>query len=229
MRRVKNDAVIVSFKDAATEKLARGTRVCRFVKIESAARRELRQLEIAGVLDDLEGLTGQQARSPSRGPRRSAQNPGERPVPICFRWTQADTERVVEIVDYHEDVMTMTKLKPVTPGELLWSVEAHGHLAVPPRQGDRCTGAAHRRNRLGKRAITADTDLRLCRFFGLSDGYWLRAQAAYHTEAAQDELRDTLKRIRPWSGVSDQLGIRPKKRIEQSIRRVRAGSATGGN
>ena len=30
----------------------------------------------------------------------------------------------------------------------------------------------------GRRTITADTDLRLCRFFGLSNGYWLRAQAA---------------------------------------------------
>ena len=38
----------------------------------------------------------------------------------------------------------------------------------------------------GKRAITADTDLRLCRFFGLSNGYWLRAQAAYDTEVAED-------------------------------------------
>jgi len=31
----------------------------------------------------------------------------------------------------------------------------------------------------GRRSITADTDLRLCRFFSLSDGYWLRAQATY--------------------------------------------------
>ena len=37
----------------------------------------------------------------------------------------------------------------------------------------------------GKRAVTADTDLRLCRFFGLSNGYWLRAQAAYDTEVAE--------------------------------------------
>jgi len=36
-------------------------------------------------------------------------------------------------------------------------------------------------------AITADTDLRLCRFLGLSNGYWLRAQAAYDTE---DSRRD---------------------------------------
>ena len=51
----------------------------------------------------------------------------------------------------------------------------------------------------GKRAITADTDLRLCRFFGLSNGYWLRAQAAYDTEVAQADLAETLARIKPWS------------------------------
>jgi addiction module HigA family antidote len=51
----------------------------------------------------------------------------------------------------------------------------------------------------GRRAITADTDLRLCRFFGLSNGYWLRAQAAYDTEVAEEELADPLAQIKPWS------------------------------
>ena len=51
----------------------------------------------------------------------------------------------------------------------------------------------------GKRAITADTDLRLCRFFGLSSGYWLRAQAAQDTEVAERELAPVLLRIRPWA------------------------------
>jgi addiction module HigA family antidote len=50
----------------------------------------------------------------------------------------------------------------------------------------------------GKRSITADTDLRLCRFFGLSNGYWLRAQAAYDTEVAAEDLADALEEIRPW-------------------------------
>lgn len=50
----------------------------------------------------------------------------------------------------------------------------------------------------GKRSITADTDLRLCRFFGLSNGYWLRAQVAYDTEVAEEALSETLKKIRPW-------------------------------
>ncbi|MEZ4604232.1 MAG: HigA family addiction module antitoxin [Desulfobacterales bacterium] len=46
----------------------------------------------------------------------------------------------------------------------------------------------------GKRSITADTDLRLCRFFGLSNGYWLRAQVAHDTEVAEKTLSPLLKR-----------------------------------
>lgn len=52
----------------------------------------------------------------------------------------------------------------------------------------------------GKRSVTADTDLRLCRFFGLSKGYWLRAQAAYDSEVAEREIGPLLAAIRPWSG-----------------------------
>jgi addiction module HigA family antidote len=47
----------------------------------------------------------------------------------------------------------------------------------------------------GKRAITADTDLRLCRYFGLSDGWWLRGQAAYDTAMAREEMGEALARI----------------------------------
>lgn len=54
----------------------------------------------------------------------------------------------------------------------------------------------------GKRAITADTDLRLCRFFGLSNGYWLRAQVAYDTEVAEHELADELAKITPLHSVA---------------------------
>ena len=57
----------------------------------------------------------------------------------------------------------------------------------------------------GKRAITADTDLRLCRFFGLSDGYWLRAQAAYDTEVAREKISSELKTIRTWKNIAAAL------------------------
>jgi plasmid maintenance system antidote protein VapI len=44
--------------------------------------------------------------------------------------------------------------------------------------------------------------LRLCRFFGLSDGYWLRAQAAYDIEVARRELAPELAKIRPWADTA---------------------------
>ncbi len=51
----------------------------------------------------------------------------------------------------------------------------------------------------GRRAITADTDLRLCRYFGLSDGWWLRGQAAYDTAIAREELQEELAAIQKCS------------------------------
>ena len=53
----------------------------------------------------------------------------------------------------------------------------------------------------GKRAITADTDLRLCRFFGLSNGYWLRAQVIHDTEVAERAMGLELAKIKPWAGM----------------------------
>ena len=54
---------------------------------------------------------------------------------------------------------------------------------------------------VGKRSITADTDLRLCRFFGLSDGWWLRLQADYDVEKTRELLSPALEKITPWSSL----------------------------
>jgi antitoxin HigA-1 len=51
----------------------------------------------------------------------------------------------------------------------------------------------------GKRGITADTDLRLCRFFGLTDGWWLRIQGDYDTRLARAALAKKLAKIKPWA------------------------------
>lgn len=50
----------------------------------------------------------------------------------------------------------------------------------------------------GTRRITADTDLRLCRFFGLSDGYFLRLQNAYELMEAKRNLKEVLTEIKPY-------------------------------
>ena len=50
---------------------------------------------------------------------------------------------------------------------------------------------------LGKRAITADTDLRLARYFGLSDGFWLGIQADYELMERRRQIGDALLQIQP--------------------------------
>jgi plasmid maintenance system antidote protein VapI len=54
----------------------------------------------------------------------------------------------------------------------------------------------------GKRAVTADTGLRLCRLFGLSDGRWLRLQASYDTAIARKALWKKLEKITPLKKVA---------------------------
>ena len=97
----------------------------------------------------------------------------------------------------------MSKLKPVTPGELL-KEEFLVPMGISQYRLAKEIGVpAQRISEIvaGKRAITADTDLRLCRFFGLSNGYWLRAQVAYDTEVAEEALAETLAKIEPWEGL----------------------------
>lgn len=98
----------------------------------------------------------------------------------------------------------MAQLKPVTPGELLLE-EFLLPLGISQYRLAKEIGVpAQRIGEIvaGKRAITADTDLRLCRFFGLSNGYWLRAQAAHDTEVAEAALANTLAKIKPWDGAA---------------------------
>lgn len=91
-------------------------------------------------------------------------------------------------------------LRPITPGELLREEFLTPMGLSQYRLAKEIGVPAQRIGEIvaGKRAITADTDLRLCRFFGLSNGYWLRAQAAHDTEVAQLTLSNTLKKIKPW-------------------------------
>ena len=94
----------------------------------------------------------------------------------------------------------MPKLKPVTPGELLLEEFLKPMGISQYRLAKEIGVPAQRISEIvaGKRAVTADTDLRFCRFFGLSNGYWLRAQAAHDTEVAEEALADRLAQIKPW-------------------------------
>lgn len=89
------------------------------------------------------------------------------------------------------------KLKPIHPGEILYEEFllpmgisqyrlAHD-IGVPPR---RINEIVH-----GKRAVTADTALRLSRYFGLSERFWMNLQGWYDLETQKDILGVSLKKI----------------------------------
>ena len=92
--------MIRSFRCPDTERLAQGWAVPRFQSFERVARRKLRQLEIAGCLDDLRVPPGNRLEA-LKGKRQ-----GWHSIRIndqwrlCFRW-QGEDAHEVEIVDYH--------------------------------------------------------------------------------------------------------------------------------
>lgn len=98
----------------------------------------------------------------------------------------------------------MTRLKPIHPGELLQHEFLTPMGITKYRLAKEIGVPAQRIGEIvaGRRAVTADTDLRLCRFFGLSDGYWVRAQAAHDLEVASRALAKTLQKIKPWSDAA---------------------------
>lgn len=92
--------MILSFQDKNTRKLADGIRVKEFISIERVALRKLRQLQIAGCLEDLNVPPGNKLEA-LKGNRKGQYsiriNDQYR---ICFTWTEAGASNV-EITDYH--------------------------------------------------------------------------------------------------------------------------------
>lgn len=109
----------------------------------------------------------------------------------------------------------MDRLAPVTPGEILLKDFLKPMEISQYRLAKEIGVPAQRISEIvaGRRSITADTDLRLCRFFGLSNGYWLRAQAAHDLEAAAATLGAALDRIQPWraGGTARKSHSRPSR------------------
>jgi addiction module HigA family antidote len=91
----------------------------------------------------------------------------------------------------------MRAVLPVSPGEML-EEEFLKPLGLSKYRLAKDIGVpAQRIGEIvaGRRAVTADTDLRLCRYFGLSDGWWLRGQVAYETAVAKEALQSALANI----------------------------------
>ena len=91
----------------------------------------------------------------------------------------------------------MRTVLPVSPGEML-EEEFLKPLGLSKYRLAKDIGVpAQRIGEIvaGRRAVTADTDLRLCRYLGQSDGWWLRGQVAYDTAVAKEALQSALANI----------------------------------
>lgn len=90
-------------------------------------------------------------------------------------------------------------MEPVTPGEILLEefilpaglsqTALANAIGVPPRRINEIV--------LGKRAITADTDLRLARYWGVSEGFFLNLQKDYDLRVQRARMGAVLERIVP--------------------------------
>lgn len=92
--------------------------------------------------------------------------------------------------------MTTDKIAPIHPGEVLLE-EFLKPFDISQNQLGRDLGVSPRRiNEIihGKRSITADTALRLARYFGNSPEFWLGLQMDYDLDVAEDRLRDRIDR-----------------------------------
>lgn len=98
--------------------------------------------------------------------------------------------------------MPQTKLEPIHPGEIL-SEEFLKPMALSQNRLALGIGVSPRRINeivLEKRGITADTALRLARYFNMSPQFWLGLQMDYELDLAEDALSKRLEReVRPYS------------------------------
>ena len=95
--------------------------------------------------------------------------------------------------------MSVATIAPIHPGEVLMEdfIEGFGitqhklavAVGVPP---GRINEIVH-----GKRGITADTAVRLSRYFGTTSEFWMNLQMRYELDRAEDALGDTLSAIVP--------------------------------
>ena len=92
--------------------------------------------------------------------------------------------------------MLQPKLPPIHPGEIL-AEEFLAPLGISQyRLAKDISVPPHRINEIvhGKRSITAGTALRLARYFGTSERFWLNLQAHFDLEAEKDRLGDRLEK-----------------------------------
>lgn len=92
--------------------------------------------------------------------------------------------------------MTKQKLQPIHPGEILMEEFLKPMEISQYKLAKDISVPARRINEIvqGKRSVTPDTALRLSRYFGLSERFWINLQARYDLETEKDKLDDRLNK-----------------------------------
>jgi addiction module HigA family antidote len=187
--------VIRSFGSKETERLWRRERVRSIdPRIHRVALRKLRQIGAASVLDDLrvppgnrlEALKAIDPASTASGSTTSGGSASCGRAPDRRRW---------------RSLTTTDRIAPIHPGEVLMEdfIEGFGitqnrlavAIGVPPR---RINEIVH-----GKRGISADTALRLAKYFGTSAEFWINLQSHYELDRAADLAGERIAAITPIS------------------------------
>jgi len=117
---------------------------------------------------------------------------------ICFQWSdEASLAINIEIADYHEEIAPMSMaFNPIHPGDVL--AEQIEALGITAAEAARALGIPQSRVSQilhGRRAITADTALRLSRWLGTDDEFWMNLQTRYDLDIAKDRKGDAIARI----------------------------------
>ena len=199
------DTVIKGFKCRETQRIWQGERSRRLPQdIQTVARRKLRYLDAANALSDL-GVPPANRLEALRGDRAGQHSIRvNRRWRVCFQWEDGDASEVglpLERTETETETMTAEgdRLPNPHPGEILLE-DFLKPMQISQSELARAVGVSPRRINevvLGKRSVTAETDLLLTRYFGLSEGLFMRLQALHDLEKARLSLRDRLFAIRP--------------------------------
>src|ERR1700681_2217788 len=180
--------MIQGFADSETELIWSGRRSRKLpADIQNVALRKLRLLNQARVLGDLRVPPG------NRLEALRADRQGQHSIRINDQWrirrmskSSTTTSRSGLLLNPHPgEILLEEFLKPMGLSQNALARAVH----VAPRRINEIV--------LGKRDITADTDLRLARYFGVSEGFFLGLQMDYDLMQRRREIDRDLKAIRP--------------------------------
>lgn len=220
--------MIRSFHGRAAERLFDDQDVPRFRSFERAARRKLLLLHRAVSLQDLRVPPGnrlEDLKGDRQGQHSIRINDQWR---ICFVWRDGDAFDLRSPITTEGAHMVTRRLEPIHPGEILEEDFMRPLGLSANAIAKRIDVPVTRISEMvrGRRGVTADTALRLARFFGTSPELWLGLQAEYDLRVARREIGDSVEsRIVPMkraAGGSDEPGAASRWQVREQRMAYRA-------